>query len=147
MSNPPQKKKPKKNKCHKHHQPAIIPTTTAPTPFSSTGDLTACGAWVATTARPPTHRSYVTKYGGKIVKSVTRAVTHLVNDHGEVGPSKLAKCKKNGVPIVGEDVILELVRQSAPQPAPATLMSRGSGGEGGDLPKPKQLKETENFIF
>ena len=55
--------------------------------------------------------SYVTKYGGKIVKSVTKAVTHLVNDHGEVGPSKLAKCKKNGVPIVGEDVILELVRQ------------------------------------
>merc|ERR1712032_567331 len=52
---------------------------------------------------------YVLDHGGKVSKSVTGKVTHLVNDHGETGPSKLTKCKELGIPIVSEDVILSMV--------------------------------------
>jgi BRCT domain type II-containing protein len=57
--------------------------------------------------------AYVTSHGGKVAKSITKGTTHLVNDHGAVGPSKLLKCQAQGVPVVGEDVIFELVRAAA----------------------------------
>merc|ERR1711904_737170 len=53
--------------------------------------------------------AYVKKHGGSVSKSVTAKVTHLVTDHGEAGPSKLAKCKEFGIPVVSEDVILDMV--------------------------------------
>jgi len=53
---------------------------------------------------------YVTKHGGTVVKAITKKVTYLVNDHGEVGPSKRQKCEKMKVSIVSEDAIFELVR-------------------------------------
>lgn len=56
---------------------------------------------------------YVTKHGGKVMKSVTKKVTHLVTDHGEAGPSKLKKCTDYGIKVVGEDDILSLVKHSA----------------------------------
>mmetsp|Transcript_46579 Transcript_46579/g.72559 ORF Transcript_46579/g.72559 Transcript_46579/m.72559 type:complete len:887 (+) Transcript_46579:53-2713(+) len=52
---------------------------------------------------------YVLEHGGKVSKSVTKNVTHLVTDHGEAGPSKLKKCKEFGIPVVSEDVILRMV--------------------------------------
>lgn len=52
---------------------------------------------------------YVKDHGGSVSKSVTSKVTHLVTDHGEAGPSKLAKCKELGIPCVSEDVILKMV--------------------------------------
>jgi NAD-dependent DNA ligase len=57
--------------------------------------------------------AYVVSHGGKVAKSITKKTTHLVNDHGAVGPSKLEKCKAQGVPVVGEDHILGLVRTSS----------------------------------
>lgn len=54
---------------------------------------------------------YVQKHGGRVVKGITKAVTHLLNDvEGTVGPAKLEKCRSQGVPVVGEDVIFGLVR-------------------------------------
>ena len=53
---------------------------------------------------------YVKKHGGKVSKSITKGTTHLVNDHGTIGPSKLSKCQAQGVPIVGEDAIFDLVK-------------------------------------
>lgn len=55
---------------------------------------------------------YVLDHGGKVSKGVTAKVTHLVNDHGEAGPSKQAKCKEFGIPMVSEDVILKMVKDS-----------------------------------
>lgn len=55
---------------------------------------------------------YVMDHGGKVSKGVTGKVTHLVNDHGEAGPSKQAKCKEFGIPMVSEDVILKMVTDS-----------------------------------
>eukprot|EP00928_Gymnodinium_smaydae_P015186 TRINITY_DN15569_c0_g2_i1.p1 TRINITY_DN15569_c0_g2~~TRINITY_DN15569_c0_g2_i1.p1 ORF type:complete len:418 (-),score=53.07 TRINITY_DN15569_c0_g2_i1:589-1842(-) len=55
---------------------------------------------------------YVIRHGGKVSKSVGPKVTHLVNDHGEVGPAKLAKFKTLGIPVVSEDDILRLVNES-----------------------------------
>ena len=55
---------------------------------------------------------YVTKHGGRVMKSVSKKVTHLVNDHGEAGPSKLKKCKAYGIKVVGEDDIMSLVKHS-----------------------------------
>lgn len=55
---------------------------------------------------------YVRDHGGKVSSSVTAKVTHLVNDHGEAGPSKQAKCKEFGIPMVSEDVILKMVKDS-----------------------------------
>jgi len=52
---------------------------------------------------------YVKAHGGTVSKGVTGKVTHLVTDHGEAGPSKLAKCKELNIPCVSEDVILKLV--------------------------------------
>lgn len=56
---------------------------------------------------------YVLEHGGKVSKTVTAKVTHLVTDHGEAGPSKLAKCKELKIPVVSEDVILNMVRGEA----------------------------------
>jgi hypothetical protein len=56
--------------------------------------------------------AYVKRHGGSVSKSVTAKVTHLVTDHGEAGPSKLAKCKELGIPCVSEDVILKMVSDS-----------------------------------
>jgi hypothetical protein len=56
---------------------------------------------------------YVQDHGGKVSKTVTSKVTHLVTDHGEAGPAKLAKCKELGIPVVSEDVILQMVSPSA----------------------------------
>mmetsp|Transcript_37116 Transcript_37116/g.73511 ORF Transcript_37116/g.73511 Transcript_37116/m.73511 type:complete len:403 (+) Transcript_37116:712-1920(+) len=53
---------------------------------------------------------FVTKHGGALVKAVTKKTTHLVNDHGEIGPAKKAKCEAAGVAIVGEDAIFDMVR-------------------------------------
>lgn len=58
---------------------------------------------------------YVMEHGGSVSKSVTNKVTHLVTDHGEAGPSKLAKCKELNIPSVSEDVILEMVNKSLAQ--------------------------------
>ena len=55
---------------------------------------------------------YVTKHGGRVMKSVSKKVTHLVTDHGEAGPSKLKKCMDYGIKVVGEDDILSLVKHS-----------------------------------
>lgn len=55
---------------------------------------------------------YVKQHGGKTSKTVTNKVTHLVTDHGEAGPSKLAKCKELGIPCVSEDVILQMVKDA-----------------------------------
>merc|ERR1712070_919840 len=55
---------------------------------------------------------YVKDHGGKVSSSITAKVTHLVNDHGEAGPSKQAKCKELGIPMVSEDVILKMVKDS-----------------------------------
>ena len=55
---------------------------------------------------------YVKKHGGKVGKSITKSTTHLVNDHGVIGPAKRKVCETQGIPIVGEDAILELVRKS-----------------------------------
>ena len=55
---------------------------------------------------------YVTNHGGRVMKSVSKKVTHLVNDHGEAGPSKLKKCKAYGIKVVGEDDIMSLVKHS-----------------------------------
>jgi len=52
---------------------------------------------------------YVKDHGGSVSKSVTKQVTHLVTDHGEAGPSKLSKCKELNIPVVSEDVILQMV--------------------------------------
>lgn len=57
---------------------------------------------------------YVIKHGGIVSKGITGKVTHLVSDHGEAGPSKVAKCKELGIPMVSEDVILQLVSASKP---------------------------------
>ena len=57
--------------------------------------------------------AYVLSHGGKVSKSITKGTTHLVNDHGVVGPSKRMKCEAQGVPVVGEDAIFELVRGAA----------------------------------
>eukprot|EP00927_Polykrikos_kofoidii_P007864 TRINITY_DN13234_c0_g1_i1.p1 TRINITY_DN13234_c0_g1~~TRINITY_DN13234_c0_g1_i1.p1 ORF type:complete len:597 (-),score=125.06 TRINITY_DN13234_c0_g1_i1:157-1947(-) len=56
---------------------------------------------------------YVQEHGGKVSKSVTAKVTHLVTDHGEAGPSKLAKCKELGIQAVSEDVILQMVTKTS----------------------------------
>ena len=56
---------------------------------------------------------YVQKHGGKISKSITNSTSFLVNDHGTVGPSKLKKCQVKGIPVVGEDHILDIVRKSS----------------------------------
>jgi len=53
---------------------------------------------------------YVKAHGGTVSKAVTSKVTHLITDHGEAGPSKVAKCKELGIPCVSEDVILQMVR-------------------------------------
>lgn len=54
---------------------------------------------------------YVQRHGGKVVKGITKAVTHLLNDvDGTVGPAKLEKCRAQKIPIVGEDAIFNLVR-------------------------------------
>ena len=55
---------------------------------------------------------YVVAHGGIVRKAITKATTHLVNDHGSVGPSKLKKCKAQGVPVVSEDDIFSLVAKS-----------------------------------
>ena len=55
---------------------------------------------------------YIQKHGGKVVKSVTNSTTHLINDHGTVGPSKKKKCEAKNIPIVSENVIFELVQKS-----------------------------------
>ena len=55
---------------------------------------------------------YIQKHGGKVVKSVTNSTTHLINDHGTVGPSKRKKCESKKIPIVSENVIFELVQNS-----------------------------------
>ena len=57
--------------------------------------------------------AYVEQHGGTCVKAVTKKTTHLLNDHGEVGPAKRAKCEQLGVAMVGEDFILDLVRTAA----------------------------------
>ena len=53
------------------------------------------------------------RHGGAVSKAVTKKTTHLLNDHGEIGPAKKAKCDKAGVRIVGEDFLLDLVRAAA----------------------------------
>jgi NAD-dependent DNA ligase len=55
---------------------------------------------------------YVKEHGGSVSKAVSAKVTHLVTDHGEAGPSKLAKCTELGIPVVSEDVILKMVKDS-----------------------------------
>ena len=63
--------------------------------------------------------AYVEQHGGTCVKAVTKKTTHLLNDHGEVGPAKKAKCEQLGVAVVGEDFILDLVRTAAAAAAAA----------------------------
>jgi hypothetical protein len=55
--------------------------------------------------------TYVQDHGGRVIKAITKAVTHLINDvEGTVGPAKVEKCRNLNVPVVGEDVIFALVR-------------------------------------
>ena len=53
--------------------------------------------------------TYITQHGGRVVKSVSRKVTVLLNDHGEVGLSKKAKCEALGIQIASEDFVLDKV--------------------------------------
>lgn len=54
---------------------------------------------------------YIQSHGGKVTKGISKAVTHLLNDvKGTVGPAKLEKCRVQSVPVIGEDVIFNLVR-------------------------------------
>eukprot|EP00976_Prorocentrum_cordatum_P017451 350932-Prorocentrum_minimum.AAC.4 len=53
---------------------------------------------------------YIEKHGGSVAKSLTKKVTHLLNDHGEVGPAKKKQALQKGIPIVGEDVLFDIVR-------------------------------------
>ena len=54
--------------------------------------------------------SFVIKHGGTVSKSITKSLTHLVNDvDGTIGESKLKQCKAKNIPVVGEDHIFELV--------------------------------------
>uniref|UniRef100_A0A7S2UXF5 3'-5' exonuclease n=1 Tax=Fibrocapsa japonica TaxID=94617 RepID=A0A7S2UXF5_9STRA len=57
--------------------------------------------------------AYIQRHGGSIKKSITKAVTHILNDHGEVGPKKAQQAQKWGIPIVGEDFLLDMVAKSA----------------------------------
>lgn len=54
--------------------------------------------------------AYVTSHGGSVVKGISKKITHLVNDHGEIGPSKKAKCLEMKVDIVGEDFFIDKVK-------------------------------------
>jgi hypothetical protein len=56
--------------------------------------------------------AYIRKHGGEVSKSVTGRVTHILNDHGEVGPAKKRKAADRNIPIVGEDTLLALVDPS-----------------------------------
>lgn len=56
--------------------------------------------------------AYIRKHGGDVSKSVTGRVTHILNDHGEVGPAKKRKAADRNIPIVGEDALLALVDPS-----------------------------------
>ena len=56
--------------------------------------------------------SYIKMHGGRVVKAMSRKVTVLLNDHGEVGKSKRAKCGQWGIPIESEDYILQRVGAS-----------------------------------
>ena len=54
---------------------------------------------------------YIVRHGGKVVKSITKSLTHLMTDvEGTVGQSKLQKCNSCRVPVVGEDYFFDLVR-------------------------------------
>ena len=61
---------------------------------------------------------YIQRHGGKKVSGVTKACTHLLNDLGEVGPAKQAKCLKLNVPICSEDVIFQKVAAAAAKCSP-----------------------------
>ena len=65
-------------------------------------------------------RAYISAHGGRVVKSVSRKVTHLINDHGEVGRSKKSKCDALHIPVVSEDAIFALVRSAAQRRSAAT---------------------------
>ena len=75
---------------------------------------------------------YVKRHGGKISTSITKSTSFLVNDHGTVGPSKLKKCRASGIPVVSEDHILELVRQS---------IAKNSGNVESESMDPAPLKD------
>ncbi|XP_058450932.1 replication factor C subunit 1 [Malaya genurostris] len=49
-------------------------------------------------------------FGGKVVSSVTKKVTHMVIGE-EAGPSKLAKAEELGIPQLSEDALLNLIRE------------------------------------
>jgi hypothetical protein len=72
---------------------------------------------------------YVKEHGGKVSKTVTSKVTHLVTDHGEAGPSKLAKCKELGIPVVSEDVILQMVGGGDWVPVVTAATAAEAGGD------------------
>jgi hypothetical protein len=56
-------------------------------------------------------QEYIEKHGGTTAKTVTaKKVTHLLNDHGEVGPAKKKQAEQKGIPIIGEDTLFDLVR-------------------------------------
>lgn len=52
---------------------------------------------------------YILKHGGAMAKSITVKVTHVLNDHGEIGPVKLKQAQAKGIPVVSEDVLFQLV--------------------------------------
>ena len=53
--------------------------------------------------------------GGRFAKSITRAVTHLVAKDPTAGTTKLNKAREQGIQVVGEDFLRQLVR-GAPSP-------------------------------
>ncbi|XP_058825424.1 replication factor C subunit 1 [Topomyia yanbarensis] len=54
-------------------------------------------------------------FGGKVVSSVTKKVTHMVIGE-EAGPSKLAKAEEFGIPQLSEDAFLDLIRERSGLP-------------------------------
>ncbi|KAK3272038.1 hypothetical protein CYMTET_19640 [Cymbomonas tetramitiformis] len=56
---------------------------------------------------------YIKEHGGTFTKSLTKKVTHILHDHGEIGPSKKKQAEERGIPIVGEDYLLQLVQNES----------------------------------
>ena len=63
-------------------------------------------------------KNYIVRHGGQCVGSISKKVTHLLNDHGEIGPSKKNKCEGFGIPICSEDAIFALVATALAKASP-----------------------------
>lgn len=58
--------------------------------------------------------SLIEKYGGKVVKSVTKNLTHAIVGN-DPGPSKLTKIKEQNIPQLDEDQLFQMIESSDTQ--------------------------------